>query len=104
MSNVFSASSLTIVKVGASSTFGAASTGASIPTAQSGEVPRFIRVAATNACYFRIGSGAQTAVIGDLLIQPADAVVLQVPSGVNAFAALQVAAGGVVVVSPLENC
>jgi aspartate/methionine/tyrosine aminotransferase len=99
----YSASSITVVATGSVTTTGAASAGTTIPNASSNEKPRFIRVAATAACTFRMGVGAQTAVTTDLLIQPGDAVVLHVPSGVTHYAAIQVAAAGVVQVSPLEN-
>lgn len=103
MSKTFSSSAITVVKTGSVTTTGAASAGTTIPTAQSAEVPRYIRVAATAACTFRIGAGAQTAVTTDLLIQPGDAVVLAVPNGFTHYAAIQVTAAGVVQVSPMEN-
>jgi aspartate/methionine/tyrosine aminotransferase len=101
--NPYSASSITVMVTGSTTATGAASAGAAIPNASSGEKPRYIRVAATVACTFRIGTGAQTALTTDMLIQPGDAVVLHVPSGVTHYAAIQVAAAGVVQVSPLEN-
>ena len=103
MAQTFVGAPFTVTKTGASVTTGAASTGSTIPTASSGEAPRYIRVAASAAAYFRIGVGAQTAVSTDLQVQPGDAVILHVPSGVTHFAALQVAGPGVVQVSPLEN-
>lgn len=101
--NPYSASSLTVVVTGSTTTTSGTSAGATIPNASSGEKPRYIRVAATAACTFRIGAGAQTALTTDLLIQPGDAVVLQVPSGIDQYAALQVTAAGIVQVSPMEN-
>jgi hypothetical protein len=103
MAQTFVGAPFTVTKTGASVTTGAASAGSTIPTASSGEAPRYIRVAASAAAYFRIGVGAQTALATDLQVQPGDAVILHVPSGVTHFAALQVAASGVVQVSPLEN-
>jgi hypothetical protein len=103
MSKVFQSSAITVAATGVSITTGAASANATIPNALSGEKPRYIRVAATAAAYVRIGKGAQTAVTTDLLVQPGDAVVLQVPSGIDNVAAIQVSAAGVVQVSPLEN-
>lgn len=94
---------ITVVVTGSTTTTGAASAGATIPNASSGEKPRFVRVAATAACTFRMGSGAQTAITTDLLIQAGDAVVLQVPSGFTQYAAIQVTVAGIVQVSPLEN-
>lgn len=103
MSKVFIASAITVTATGANIATSGVSAGTTIPVSSSGERPRYIRVAATAAAYVRIGVGAQTAVTTDLLVQPGDAVVLGVPSGVTHIAALQVAAAGVVQVSPLEN-
>jgi hypothetical protein len=94
---------ITVVKTGVSQASGATSAGTTLPTALSGEVPRFIRVASTQAAFFRMGAGAQTAVNTDLLVQPADAVILQVPSGFTHFAVIQSGTAGIVNVAPLEN-
>jgi hypothetical protein len=97
---------MTVAKTGVSQASGAASAGTTLPTVSSSsntDVPKYIRVAATAAAYFRIGAGAQTCVAGDLLVQPGDAVVMAVPSGYTNFACLQVSVAGVVVVTPLEN-
>jgi hypothetical protein len=102
MSNTFQ-SAITIVKTGVSQASGAVSAGTTLPTCSSGEVPRYIRVAASAPACFRMGVGAQTAVGTDLQVQPGDAVILQVPNGYNNFAVIQVSAGGVVQISALEN-
>ena len=102
MSNTFE-NSITVTTTGSNTASGAASAGAAIPVSSSGERPRYIRVAASVAAYFRIGVGAQTCVNTDMMIQPGDAVIISVPSGVTHYACLQVAAVGVVVVTPLEN-
>ncbi|APW37651.1 hypothetical protein RD110_10985 [Rhodoferax koreense] len=96
--------SITVTKTGIAITTSGTSAGGAIPTASSGEIPRYIRVAASAAACVRIGAGAQTAVATDLQVQPGDAVILHVPSGVTNIAAIQVAGPGVVQVSPLENC
>ena len=103
MSTTYEGGPITVTATGAAVSFGAASTQGTLPNASSGEISRYIRVAATQACYFRLGIGTATAVSTDLLIQPADSVVLSVPRGVDKFAAIQVTTGGVVVVSPMEN-
>lgn len=83
---------------------GAASTGTTLPVMSSGERPRFIRIAATAAACIRIGAGAQTALTTDLQIQPGDAVILMVPTGITNIACIAATAtAGVVQVSPLEN-
>lgn len=95
---------LTVTVTGVSITTGAASSGGALPNASSGEVPRYVRIAASVAACVRIGVGAQTAVATDLLVQPGDAVILAVPRGCTHVAAIQLAAAGVVIVSPLEDC
>lgn len=102
MANTFE-NSITVVKTGVSQASGVLSAGAAIPTAQSGEIPRYIRVAATAAACIRIGAGAQTAVATDLMVQPGDAVILSVPSGLNNFAVIQVSVAGIVIITPMEN-
>jgi hypothetical protein len=94
---------ITAVVTGVAIATSAASASATIPNMSSGEKPRFIRIAATQPACIRIGAGAQTAVTTDLQVQPGDAVILQVPSGVVTIAAIQVTSAGIVQVSPLEN-
>ena len=95
---------ITVTVTGITLASGAASTGASLPVMSSGERPRFIRIAATAAACVRIGSGAQTAVVTDLQVQPGDAVILMVPTGITNIACIAATAtAGVVQVSALEN-
>lgn len=94
---------LPIFSPGAIITTGATSASATIPNMASGTRPNFIRVAATQPAYVRVGTGAQTAVAGDLLVQPADALILAVGPGTNTIAAIQVTTAGVVQVSPIET-
>lgn len=93
---------INVTNPGASISFTATSAVAAIPAA--GNVaPRYVRLAATQPCYVRLGAGAGiTAVPGDLLVQPADAVVLSVPGGLTHVAAVAVGAGGVMQISPLD--
>lgn len=93
---------ISVVKTGSVIAFGAASANVAIPTDSSGSLPKYIRVAANAACYVKIGPPGLTAVAGDLLVQPADAVVLKVSNQPN-IAAIQVAAAGTVQISPLED-
>ncbi|MBT2300367.1 hypothetical protein J7E70_07805 [Variovorax paradoxus] len=95
---------ITVTVTGVSITTGAASSGGTLPNASSGEVPRYVRIAASVAACVRIGPGAQTAVATDMLVQPGDAVVLAVPRGCTHVAAIQLAAAGVVIVTPVEDC
>lgn len=102
MSNTFEGA-ICVVATGASQASGAASAGKALPTCQSGEIPRYIRVAATQPACFRLGfGGVPTAVTTDLQVQPGDAAILST-NGATHFAVIQVSTGGVVQVSPLEN-
>lgn len=74
-----------------------------IPAASSGEIPRYIRVSSTVAARVRLGISTVTAVGSDVLVQPADAMILQVPQGVTHIAAIQDSAAGKVNIAPLEN-
>ena len=94
---------ITVVAVGTTITTSGTSASATIPSCQSGEYPRYVRVAATAACYVKLGTGAATATTSDILVQPADAVILHVPSGYTKIAAIQDSAAGKCNVVPLEN-
>lgn len=102
MGQPFQAGAITVVATGKSQATGAASAGTTLPNDQSGGVARVVRVSATASAYFRMGSGAQTAVAGDLMIQPGDSAVLAVPRGFTNFAAIQVSVAGILQISPVE--
>jgi predicted metal-binding protein len=95
---------ITVVKTGANITTSATSARVAIPTAQSGEIPRYIRIAAINPCHVCLGTVASNAVITDTLVQPADAITLAVPRGMTHVCAIQDAAAGLVNIVPLEDC
>ena len=93
---------ITTGNTGISLASGAASNGATLPLDLAGNVPRLIRISATAPACIRIGVGAQTAVITDLQVQPGDSAVIST-NGRTHIAVLQVAAAGIVQISPLEN-
>jgi len=93
---------LQIFATGVNITTGAASAGATIPLASNGAVPRYVRISATAAACVRIGTGAQTAVATDMLVHPAESVIMAT-LGCTHIAAIQQAAAGVVQVSPVED-
>ena len=78
------------------------SAGATLPLGSDGVVPRYIRIAATAPACIRLGTGAQTAVVTDLQVQPGDALIVTVNARTH-IAAIQVSGAGIVQVSPLEN-
>jgi hypothetical protein len=92
---------ISVAKTGIQLITSATSAGATIPLDSAGNVPRFIRIAATQPACVRMGVGTQTAVVTDLQVQPGDAVVIST-NGQTHIAAIQVSVGGVVQVSPME--
>lgn len=93
---------LTIVNTGVTIAAGGASSNVALPVV-SGAVPKYCRIAATAAAYVKVGVGAGTAAVaGDMLVQPADAVIVRT-HGLTHVAALQVSGGGIVQISPVEN-
>ncbi|ALK96981.1 hypothetical protein AB595_04730 [Massilia sp. WF1] len=96
--------SLTITTTGANIATSGTSARVPIPPAQSGEIPRYIRVIATAAAHIKMGTSTVTAVAADLMVQPADSVNLVVPRGITHIAAIQDTAAGTVNIVPLEDC
>ena len=94
---------VTIVTTGFSAATGAASAVTAIPNDSSGRAPSYIRVAARNECYVKLGVAGATATTNDILVQPADSIFLQVPKGITHIAYIQGTAAGQINVSPLEN-
>lgn len=94
---------ITVVATGVAITTSGVSASATIPNASDGNIPRYVRVAASAAACVRLGKTTATAVTTDLQVQPGDAVILHIPNGIDKIAAIQVSAAGVVQVSPLEN-
>lgn len=93
---------LQILKTGVSITTSGASAGSLLATDSSGAVATYVRIVATAAAYVRLGTGAQTAVATDMIVQPGDSIVLATAGSTHA-AALQVASAGVVQISPVEG-
>lgn len=92
---------MTIVNTGSAMSVSGTSATAALPVV-SGSVPKYCRFAATAACYVRVGVAGVTAVAGDVLVQPADSLVLRTHS-LTHFAALQVGGAGTLQVSPVED-
>lgn len=103
MAQTFSQTGVTIVSTGFSAATGAASAVTAIPNDSSGRAPNYIRVAARNECYVKLGIAGATATTNDILVQPADSIILQVPKGITHIAYIQGTAAGQVNVVPLEN-
>lgn len=93
---------ITVQATGVNIATSGVSASATIPNASDGNLPRYVRIAASAAAYVRLAKTTATAVNTDLMVQPGDAVILST-NGCDKVAGLQVAAAGVVQVSPLEN-
>jgi hypothetical protein len=95
---------ITVLATGANITTSGTSARVAIPPASSGEIPRYVRVTSTAAAHIKLGGATVAAVAADLLVQPADSVVLAVPRGVTYIASIQDTAAGTVNIAPLEDC
>lgn len=93
---------ISVVSTGVIIPFTGTSANVAIPTTSAGTLPKYIRVAASAACYVKIGRAGVAAVPGDILVQPADAVVMKVHNQPY-IAAIQVSGAGVVQISPAEG-
>jgi hypothetical protein len=103
MSQTYEGGPISVNSVGTTITTGAASASATIPSDSAGNLPRYVRVSATAAAYVKLGVSAATATANDMLVQPADAVILHIPSGITKIAAIQDSVAGKVNVVPLDN-
>ena len=103
MSNTYAGGPITVTKVGFTAATAVGSASTLIPIDSAGNVPRYIRVAATGESYVKLGAPGVTATTGDILIQPADSLVLTT-NGCTTIAYIQGAVGGKVNVTPMDNC
>ena len=92
-----------ITTTGFSAATGAASAATAIPNDSSGRVPNYIRIAARNECYCKLGVAGVTATNQDMLIQPGDSQIVAVPKGITHIAYIQGTAAGQINVVPCEN-
>lgn len=97
------AEAIHVSATGTTVTTGAASATVAIPNASDGSKPRYIRVAAINESFIKLGPAVGvTATNNDILIQPADSLILAV-GGNTHVAYIQGAATGRVNIIPLED-
>ena len=102
MSQTYEGGPITVTTVGKTQTTGATTANTTIPLNSAGELPRYIRVAATVESYVKIGGSGVAATANDILVQPADAVVMTT-NGQTYIAYIQGTSSGKVNVLPLEN-
>ena len=102
MAQPYNGGYVTVAVVGKQLASGAASASSTIPVMSSGEVPRFIRVAATAAACIKLGGSGVVATGNDCQVQPGDSLIMTT-NGNTYFAVIQVSAGGLVNVAALEN-
>lgn len=93
---------INILAVGVTAATGAASASFTLPVNSSGLKPRYIRIAGINECYVKLGTAGVTATTNDILIQPADSLLLCVGS-CTTLAHIQGTAVGKINVTPLDD-
>ena len=103
MAQIYGGGFIVATATGFSAATGAASARSAIPVDGSGNRPSYIRVAARNECYVKIGDSSVTATTNDILVQNADAIIIQVPKAATHIAYIQGTAAGQVNVTPLDN-
>lgn len=103
MAQIFGGACISVSASGFSAATGAASARSTIPVDGSGRAPNYIRVAARNECYVRVGDSTVVATTNDVLVQPADSVIMLIPKGLTHIAYIQGTAAGSVNVIPLDN-
>lgn len=104
MSQIFGGGTMAILATGVTQATSGTSTAVAIPNTSAGNRPLFLRVTASNETFVKLGTSSVVATGNDVLVQPADSVILQIPTGITHIAAIQGAGGaGRVNVVPLEN-
>jgi hypothetical protein len=108
MAQIYNGAFVVVTAASTIAATGAASARVVIPVDGSGNKPNFLRIAARNECYVAIGDSSVAAVntvgaTGSILVQPADAVTIQVPKGATHVAHIQGSAAGQVCYTPLDN-
>ena len=103
MANTYGGGFFTITGQCFSAATGAASARTALPTDGSGKIPNYIRVAARNECYVKVGDSTVVATANDILVQNADSATLRLGKGDTHIAYIQGVAAGQVNVCPLDN-
>lgn len=100
MAQIYNGGFICVNTVGATVTTSASSQLVSIPVDASGNRPNYVRIAATTESYVSVRGVATTS---DILVQPSDAVILQVPQGATQIAYIQGTSSGKVNITALDN-
>lgn len=94
---------ITITKTGVTLAATTVTANVGLPTTASGTSAKYVRVASLAACYVKLGTdNTVAAVAGDVLVQPADAVILRC-AGLSYIAAITPTGSTTVQISPLED-
>lgn len=100
MAQTYGGGFIVVNSVGTTVTTGATSALVNVPVDTSGNRPNYVRIAATAESYI---SFRGTATTNDVLVQPSDSVIIQVPKGVTQIAYIQGTATGKVNILPMDN-
>ena len=103
MANTFGGGFASISTTGFVAATGGASARSTIPVDGSGNRPNYIRVAATASLCVKMGDVTVVATTGDTMVQPGDALFLQVGKANTHIAYIQDTLAGRVNVQALDN-
>lgn len=103
MAQTYGGGFIVVTQVGVSAATGASSARSAIPTDGSGNRPNYVRIAARNECYVKIGDSTVAATANDILVQPSDSIILKVGKADTHIAYIQGTAAGQVNIIPLDN-
>lgn len=93
---------LQIFQTGTTQTTSASSARVALPTCANSVKAKYVRVSASAECYVRLGDSSVVATGNDILVQPADAVILAT-SGATHIAYIQGQSPARVNITPIEN-
>lgn len=91
-----------IQAVGVSLTTSGTSNRGTIPNTASGTKPNYIRISVTANCFVKVGDSSVVATNADILMVPADNLILKVSGNTN-IAAIQQGSAGICNITPLED-
>lgn len=103
MAQIYNGGFIAVNAVGVTVSTGAASAAVNIPVDASGNRPNYVRIAATAESYVKVGIGSPAATTNDILVQPSDAVFLQIPKGATQITYIQGGSSAKVNIVPLDN-
>lgn len=101
MAQIYNGAFMSANAVGTTVTTGATSAAVNVPNDASGNRPHFVRIAATAESYINVRGVAATT--NDVLVQPSDSVIVEIPKGITQINYIQGTTSAKVNITPLDN-